>query len=443
MKFLSLNKAIDNRALIVFRIFFGLLMILESFGAIATGWVKETFVDPKYAYPFFGFEWTEILWGSPMYFVYVLMGVFGFGIMLGYRYRLSIICFTLLWATTYFAQKSHYNNHYYLVMLIAAAMCFMPAHRYYSLDVRQKRVQENHMCLQWTSQFYKLQMLIVYVFASLAKLYPDWLHAEPVKIWLGRKTHYPIVGQLFELDWFPYFIAYAGIGYDLLIVPLLMWRKTRWFAIGISLVFHLFNSAVFQIGIFPYFALAMSIFYFDADQIKKAFFTKRVDHFSLKKFDSKPLFYVIFFGYFLIQLWLPVRHWFLKDDVLWNETGHRLAWRMMLRTKSGYCTYEVKTKAGIEKAKTSDFISPHQRNDVATRPDMLWRSVRYLEREYNKKGISVDEIKCKCNLSVNGRKHTPFVDHTVDLLHTPWERFKTQSWILPSSFHEKEKIILD
>ncbi|WP_316930169.1 HTTM domain-containing protein [Leeuwenhoekiella sp. MAR_2009_132] len=36
-----------------------------------------------------------------------------------------------------------------------------------------------------------------------------------------------------------------------------------------------------------------------------------------------------------MQLELPLRHWIIKDDVLWTEEGHRLSWRMMLRSKGG------------------------------------------------------------------------------------------------------------
>ena len=42
-----LFKQIDNTSLVVFRVFFGLLICLEGFGAILTGWVKRTFIDPE------------------------------------------------------------------------------------------------------------------------------------------------------------------------------------------------------------------------------------------------------------------------------------------------------------------------------------------------------------------------------------------------------------
>ena len=113
-----LFKQIDNSALIVFRVFFGLLIFLESIGAIITGWVKQVLIAPKFTFSFIGFEWLQPLPGNWMYVYYIIMGIFGLFVMLGYKYRLSIIAFTVMWTTTYLMQKSSYNNHYYFEPII-------------------------------------------------------------------------------------------------------------------------------------------------------------------------------------------------------------------------------------------------------------------------------------------------------------------------------------
>ena len=62
-----LFRHIDNSALIVFRIAFGLLIFLEAVGAILTGWVKRTMIDPQFTFSFIGFEWLQPLPGYWMY----------------------------------------------------------------------------------------------------------------------------------------------------------------------------------------------------------------------------------------------------------------------------------------------------------------------------------------------------------------------------------------
>ena len=117
-----LFKQIDNSALIIFRVIFGLLCFLESIGAIFTGWIKRTLIDPDFTFSFIGFEWLQPLPGNGMYFYYVIMGILGLCIMVGYKYLWSTILFTILWAGVYFMQKASYNNHYYLLILLSGLM---------------------------------------------------------------------------------------------------------------------------------------------------------------------------------------------------------------------------------------------------------------------------------------------------------------------------------
>lgn len=100
-----LFKNIDGSALIVFRILFGFLVACESFGAIFTGWVKNVLIEPEFTFSFIDFEWLQPLPGNGMYFYFALMGLAGIGIMLGFRYKINIIAFSILWSGVYFMQN--------------------------------------------------------------------------------------------------------------------------------------------------------------------------------------------------------------------------------------------------------------------------------------------------------------------------------------------------
>src|SRR5690554_3873227 len=170
-----LFKHIDNSSLIVFRIIFGLLCFLESVGAIYTGWIKRTLIDPEFTFSFIGLEFLQPLPGNWMYAYYAIMGLFGLCIMLGYKYRFSAIMFTLMWAATYFMQKASYNNHYYLLILLSAFMVFLPANRYYSIDAKNNPNIKQLSMPNWCRLVFIFQMLIVYTYGSLARFYPGWL----------------------------------------------------------------------------------------------------------------------------------------------------------------------------------------------------------------------------------------------------------------------------
>src|SRR5699024_839722 len=114
-------------------------------------------------------------------------------------------------------------------------------------------------------------------------------------------------------------------------------------AFAAAVFFHIFNSIVFQIGIFPYLALGLFIFFYPPKYIHRLFL-KRKPFYDQGEiiFPAYKNLMTAFLGvWFLIQLLLPIRHWFIKGDVLWTEEGHRLAWRMMLRSRSGYSTFKI------------------------------------------------------------------------------------------------------
>lgn len=427
-----LFKRIDNSPLIIFRIFFGFLVACESFGAIFTGWVKRVFIDPQFTFSFIGLEWLQPLPGLGMYLYFVLMGFLGISIMLGYRYRFAIIAYTLLWAGVYFMQKSSYNNHYYLLLIISFFMIFLPANRYKSLDVKQKRVQESYSMPKWISLLFIFQIGIVYVFAALAKLYPDWLNGSFTKNLLLGTTTSPFLIEIFSQKWFYLFIAYAGIFFDLLIVPLLLFKKTRTLALLASLVFHLFNAVFLQIGIFPFFALSFALFFYDSNSIKQLFFKSKPTEEKLSGFsalNSGILVYSIFIPFLFIQLLFPLRHYLIDGDVLWTEEGHRLSWRMMLRERSGYIIIKIKDVV-TGKEVVYDYhknLTQKQINNLATKPDFIWQYCQRIKKEYKNQQIS---IFIDCKNSINRGDYKTLIDPKQDFVTAEWDYFWHNKWIV-------------
>ncbi|MCL5127076.1 HTTM domain-containing protein [Algibacter sp. L4_22] len=435
-----LFKHIDNSALIVFRIIFGLLCFLESVGAIFTGWVRKTLVEPKFTFSFIGFEWLQPLPGNGMYFYYAIMGAFAFCVMLGYKYRFSIIGFTLMWAVTYLMQKSSYNNHYYLLMLLSSIMVFMPANRYASVDVYQKPSIKNFSMPQWCKWVFVLQLFIVYTYASVAKFYPDWLDTTVVELLMRNKRSYFLVDELLQQKVVHYFLAYGGILFDGLIIPLLLFKPTRKYMFFISVFFHLFNAVVFQIGIFPFLSLAFSLFFFEPETIRNIFLKKKpfynAEAVILPK--KKKSLIVLFLIYFVIQIGLPLRHHFIKDNVLWTEEGHRLSWRMMLRIKSGSTSYTVENKKTGKRfiVKQNDYLTAKQKRSVSTKPDVMWQFAQRLKAEYKASGQDI-AVYVNSKVSVNGRKYKQFIDRNIDLASVEWSVFKHSDWILTSDLEAK------
>ncbi|TXG36963.1 HTTM domain-containing protein [Seonamhaeicola maritimus] len=430
-----LFQHIDNAGLIIFRTFFGLLCFLESVGAIFTGWIKTTLIEPEFTFSFIGFEWLQPLPSYWMYVYYAVMGLFGLFVMLGYKYRFSMLTFALMWSATYLMQKSSYNNHYYLLMLLSFIMVVMPANKYASIDAKQNPSLKSLSMPLWCKGVFVFQLFIVYTYASVAKLYPDWLDTSVIELLMKPKANYFLVGEFLQQKWMHYVLSYGGIVFDGLIIPLLLFKPTRKYAFFVSIFFHLFNSFVFQIGIFPYLALAFSLFFFEPEIIRNIFLKKKPLYVSeeITVPNYRAPLIVIFGIYFLIQIVLPLRHHVIEDDVLWTEEGHRLSWRMMLRAKSGSATYTVRDKETGSKMviKLDDYLTKKQQRGAASKPDVIWQFAQRLKEKFKKNNQDV-AVFVNSRVSVNGKPYKELINPEIDLASIDWETFRHSNWILPS-----------
>ncbi len=436
-----LFEKVDNSGLVVFRIVFGFLLFAESAGAIATGWVKRVFIDPEFTFTFIGFEWLQPLPDNGMYIFYGIMTILGLLVMFGAYYKASLSLFTLLWTATYLMQKTHYNNHYYLLILLCGLMLLVPAHAYKSYDARRNPNLKSLTSPRWAYLILILQLLIVFTYGAIAKMYPDWFDGTTVRLLLSSKTSWSIIGSLFKETWMIFFIAYGGIFFDLLIIPILLWKKTRFYGFLISIFFHLFNSAVFQVGIFPYLMIGACVLFFDPEKIRSIFLKNKpsIDKNKLEtvSVSGKQSLFMAFLGvYFTIQVLLPLRHHLFTDDVLWTEEGHRMSWRMMLRIKSGDTYFLVKDYEQNKEWKVypRDISSTKQSYKVAKNPDMMWQAIQHLKTDLKTKGHQDFGIFIYSEISVNDRSYLPFTDSTRDMTNVKWKRFKHADWILKSSY---------
>lgn len=430
-------QPVDNAPLVVFRVFLGFLLAAESFGAIATGWVYGVMVKPNFHFTHIGFEWLSVLKNEFMYFYFVLMGIMGICVMIGYRYRLTLGIFTILWTGAYLMQKIAYNNHYYLLILVCILMLFLPANRKNAWDAYKNPSMKSDFMPQWVSWAMILQMGIVYFFATVAKFYPDWLDGTFARILFESKTSLPFYESLFSNPFFHLFIAYSGIFFDGFVIFFLLWKPTRTWALIASLFFHLFNAVTLEIGIFPFFALSFLLFFYPPKAVRKFFFrneksTQNSDDFIMPSFQMSKFTEVFLIVFFVVQIALPIRHWFIPGDVLLTEEGHRLSWRMMLRSKTGQASFrivDVETKEAWTHYLHPSVLSNREINFISTKPDGVWQYVQQLKQEYHAKGQDV-HIFADVFVSINQKPSVRLIDPNIDLTKASWNYFGHNEWVL-------------
>lgn len=430
MKKLLFQKT-DIAPLAVFRIAFGFILAWHCFSHITSGQVKSRYIDPDFTFSHIGMEWLQPLPGNGMYYYFALMGILGLFIMAGLFYRYSMALFTVLWAGCYYMQKVGYNNHYYLMLLFCIFMLLLPANAYASVDSRIKPSLKKQWMPAWCRNVIILQIAIVYFYAAVAKLYPGWLDGTFTAIMLSKFQH-PWVIELFSQKWFALFVAYSGLAFDFLIVPMLLWKKTRNFAVLASLLFHLFNSLVLRIGIFPYFSLSLIVFFYPPETIRKLFFPKKLPVQDVGyTSQGKKLLLFFFLPYFIIQLLLPVRHIFIKGDVMWTEEGHRLSWRMMLRSRGGDVSFKIIDKENGRELYYdlgNDLPKRHIQN-MEICPDMIWQAAQYIKHKFSRQGIDV-AVYVTATSSINRGAKRLLINPDTDLAAAKWDYFFHNEWII-------------
>ena len=448
----ALFEPVDIAFLVFFRIVFGGIMLWEVYRYFTYGWIGRYYIEPVLTFPYYGFSWVKPWPGSGMYIHFVIVGLAAACVMLGFLYRIAAPVFFLAFTYIFLLEQTRYLNHLYLVCLIGFVMCFLPAERAFSLDALLRRRIRSAVVPAWTLWLLRAQVGIPYFYGGIAKLNSDWvLGGEPMRTWLRPFTAMPGFGPIFKADWVVYGFVIGGLLLDLLVVPLLLWRRTRPFAFAAAIVFNLINAVIFDIGIFPWLMLGALLIFFPPDLLRRfarAFMSPgetfhEPSQVSLRPaveessnrpslLPSQKLIAGLLAAYLAIQLLLPLRHYLYPGNVSWTEEGHNFAWHMKLRTKRGEAVFTV-THPGTGQTwtiKPQDYLKSHQLMKMTTKPDLIVMFAHYLAEEKMREGYENVEVRARVMVSLNGRQPQLLIDPNVDLTKEEVSLFPTR-WIVP------------
>ena len=415
----------------------------------ANGWIEKLYIAPKFHFSYYGFDWVQPL-GVYTYFLFILCGISALAIAVGFKYRWAVLVFFLSFTYIELIDKTTYLNHYYFISVLSFLLFFLPANRYFSWDAKQKKMDSFYVP-QWTVDSIKMLISLVYFYAGLAKLNSDWLvKAMPLKIWLPSKYDIPLIGNLMGQEWVHYAFSWGGLGYDLLIPFLLLYKRTRWIGFILVVVFHVLTRVLFPIGIFPFIMIVSAFIFFDAKIHRKilAFISKvcllESKIFKISKtavgnkikanttFVIKPLNAYVVAGFILIQLLFPWRYLLYPNELFWTEEGYRFSWRVMLMEKAGYAQFTVKDGITGKKfaVNNSDFLTSFQEKQMSVQPDFILEYAHYLGEYFTAQGHQNLEVYVESYIALNGRLSQPYIDPKVNLLAEE-DSFLPKSFLLP------------
>ncbi|MCA9028856.1 MAG: HTTM domain-containing protein [Planctomycetaceae bacterium] len=345
----------------------------------------------------------------------------------------------LTFTYTLLAEAALYQNHYYFTSLIAFLLILIPAHRSFSVDALLFRKKASPFIPNWCRWVLMFIVALPYFYGGIAKIDGDWLHALPMLIWIPQKTNLPVIGPVLAESWVPWTLSYVGLVFDLVVVPLLLWRKTRWMAYLAAVFFHVTNSVLFSIDIFPWMMILLTTIYFPADWPRKLLggAALKVPDEVIQASQTPSLMQRCVLGlvggFVVWQLVLPLRHFAYPGDAKWTEEGQNFSWRMMLHHKDLFVRFYARdgVTGRVAEIPIGQMLTQRQLLDISRSPEQIAAvSHHFAEIASERIGLKDVEIYAVAIISLNGRKPQLLFDPSLNLL-TVDRSWRHQSWVNP------------
>ena len=207
---------------------------------------------------------------------------------------------------------------------------------------------------------------------------------------------------------------------------------------GFVAAFHLFNSQLFKIGIFPWLMLALTPLFYPPQWTRRLLTRLRILPSEVSCPPPAPsrrrqlVTATVLGTYLVVQVLIPLRHWLYPGQVNWTEEGHNFSWHMKLRVKSGVVMFQARD---LDTGETWEIDPAHeltsrQARKMTTRPEMIRQYARALGQRLSEQKHRRVEIRARAQASLNGRPLQSLIDPRMDLAQVDWS-WGPAGWIVP------------
>ncbi|QNJ97190.1 HTTM domain-containing protein [Constantimarinum furrinae] len=464
----------------LYRIIFGLFMVYQMIYYYQLDYTYQFLTGPELLFPYQGLEFLSPLSESVMKLIHFGLLASSVLITVGFLYRYAMLFFCIGFTYFSFIDKTLYNNHLYLISLISFVLIFISADRKYSLKAYFSKQITTDLIPAWNQYILMFLIGLPYFFGGIAKLSPNWLNTDLVQI-MVQESRTGGLTSIIPKDVLVWLIKYVGLVYDLLIVFLLLNKRTRSIGIVFILIFNFLNHSVLfgDIGLFPFLMICSTILFFDADKVGKfidSIFTKKFHKKVVKRKEKRPkrpkmtkaerrIFQAnqakirseqqeesqpisispwtgsrkaVVIGlslFILFQITFPLRHFFITDNPEWTGRAVRFSWRMKMQTRelnTLEMTFSDRKTGEFGPVEVSSFLSTNQFIHLAEDPDNFIHLAKYLHKKIESStGIIDPLIRADVQVSFNGLTNQPMFARDLDLVRVSEKEQFGESWISP------------
>lgn len=431
---------VDMASLIAFRVGFGAIAVWWAVDYLVRGRMHVAYLVPKFHFTYLGFDWVQPWPGAGLYLHFILLALAGAAIAVGFLYRAATIAFAVGFTYVLLLDRTNYQNHYYLLLLVSWLMTLLRLNGMMSVDVLQGIAKRRATVPQWMLWLARFHIGLPYFFGGVAKLEADWFAGAPLRQTLHAHDWWPLIGPWLRCEPVVQAFIWGGVVFDLAIVPLLLWRRTRIPAYCLCVAFHLLNSQLFSIHIFPWFMLVATTVFFEPHWPRRVFRLASLPKCPVETATWSGLsrwtriVAALLCGYCVFHCVWPLRHYAYPGPASWTEQGHFFAWRMMLRGKNVGIRYYA-TDSQTRQTQLIDprpILSPIQVGMFPRDPEMILHLAHHIAAEYRRLYGREVEVRALVLTSLNGRKPQLQIDPNVDLAKIQRGSY-SRPWIYPQS----------
>jgi vitamin K-dependent gamma-carboxylase len=371
---------------------------------------------------------------------------------LGFLQRLSGALIAV--GMTYFMliEQSHYNNHFYLFIMLAAVMCFVDADKMYS--IKKKKSTDNKVPY-WHHLILLFLLFVTYFYGGIAKLSGEWLSGRLPTALVDNLPPANGLKSALGAKGFTVLLQYGGPIFDLSIGFLLLYKPTRWFAVIGVIIFNYINGSVLfsDIGHFPLFMVLATVLFFESDFFENIFgreekaVSKKTKKIKKKEAAQRTTVAAVtsvwttkhtmissaLAVFVAFQLLMPFRHHLYKGIPEWTGENSRFSWRMKMQSND-IKKFELKFKDLVTQEEVqipfTQHLTGHQLQQIATDPNYVVQLAKYFKRTVTGRDMTNIVVRADLELSFNGRKVQKMINPQIDLSEIDPREGNT-NWIIP------------
>lgn len=439
-------KPIDVSVLAIFRIFFGMFMVYQMIYYYQIDYTFQFIYGPEVLFPYQGLEFLEPFSLGILQTIHAGLLISAILITLGFLYRYAMIFFFIGFFYFSFVDKTLYNNHIYLIALIAFVMIFMDADKKYSLRAKFSKKKLSTLIPAWQQYILTFLISIVYFFGGITKMSANWLDSNLVSYTIDQAQS-SILTNLFPKETLVVLIKYGGLVFDLSIAFLLLYKKTRKLGVLLVVIFSYTNNSILfdDIGIFPFFMICATILFFDSAKVGRYvdnIFSKKsaedaaetpIETSQQKQPKFRKLALICIAIFVLFQLLFPFRHFLFTSNPEWTGVAQRFSWRMKMQSRNvtqfsmSLVDRETSQKYNLD---GTTFVTKNQFMHMPEDPYTFVHLAKYISKKlYIERGLINPIIKAELMVEFNGMPAQYMLDPRIDLTKVDENKLAAHPWI--------------